>query len=401
METSTTAGENLLNSPFGTWDGLIVICATTRWDGNRLLDQHMAMELAKYAPVLYVDPAVSRVGARRNPAAAAALAEPRLRLVSPRIARLSVVAPPGHQRRLIKPLSLGVSRRRIRRAVAALGSSRVHAVIVPSLNPMFGLFGERFRVFYAKDDYVAGAALMGVSAASLRRAQLAQPHAANLIVAASPMLAEMFKAAGHESLLLPNGCDDTTLARTDEAPLPDDVTLPAPIVGFIGHLSHRIDISLLEAIAARGHSLLLVGPLQGTFDIERMTGLLQRPNVQWVGAKTYGELPSYLKLIEVGLVPYTNSEFNRASFPLKLLEYVAAGRRVVSTDLPAARWLQTEHVVIASGAEAYADAVTATLAKGRTSDAIRLMQEFASTHSWQHRGRALAAALALCPDNED
>ena len=103
----------------------------------------------------------------------------------------------------------------------------------------------------------------------------------------------------------------------------------------------------LEAVAQSGHSLLLVGPRQTTFELERINALLSLPNVQWVGPKPFESLPSYLRITTVGLTPYADSDFNRASFPLKTLEYLAAGKPVVSTDLPAARWLATDLVTIA------------------------------------------------------
>jgi len=58
--------------------------------------------------------------------------------------------------------------------------------------------------------------------------------------------------------------------------------------------------------------------------------------VRWVGPQPYGALPGYLRLMDVGVVPYRDSAFNRGSFPLKTLEYLAAGRGVVATD----RWHQ-------------------------------------------------------------
>ena len=65
----------------------------------------------------------------------------------------------------------------------------------------------------------------------------------------------------------------------------------------------------------RQGSLLLVGPRQATFEIAKLDRLLASPNVQWVGAKNFQELPSYLRVIDVGLTPYSQSDFNRASFP--------------------------------------------------------------------------------------
>lgn len=379
----------------GDWSRIVVIAATTPWDGNRFLDQHIATQLSRYIPVLYVDPPVSPVAARRNSRLAASIASPRLRLAAPGIARLTPLALPAHQRPGMKVISLALTRRAMRGALSDLGVTSVRALIVPSLNDLFGACKEELGVFYAKDDYVAGAELMRIAPVRLRRRQLAQPHAADIVVAASPVLADQFRALGHDPLLLPNGCDSDGLALTDYAATPADVTLPAPIAGFVGHLSERIDLAMLEAVAQSGHSLLIVGARQSTFELERMRQLLDRPNVQWVGAKSYDELPSYLKVIDVGLVPYTHSDFNRASFPLKLLEYLAAGRKVVSSDLPAACWLDTELITIARDPIEFADAVGRQLAQPRNEVDIAHRRAFAAQHSWESRGRSLAQALDL------
>ena len=83
--------------------------------------------------------------------------------------------------------------------------------------------------------------------------------------------------------------------------------------------------------------MLFVGPRHFTFEMERIERLLEQPNVQWVGPKPFESLPTYLRAIDVGVTPYTDTAFNRGSFPLKTLEYLAAGRGVVArTSRPSA-----------------------------------------------------------------
>ena len=94
-------------------------------------------------------------------------------------------------------------------------------------------------------------------------------------------------------------------------------------------------------------------------------------------------------------MPYTLSDFNRASFPLKTLEYLAAGRPVVATRLPAIEWLGTELVRIEDDAERFADAVDAAIAEGLGADMVAARRAFAAEHSWDARVRPLAAALDL------
>jgi teichuronic acid biosynthesis glycosyltransferase TuaH len=139
----------------------------------------------------------------------------------------------------------------------------------------------------------------------------------------------------------------------------------------------------------------LVGPKDDTFQRSRVGALLQRDNVLWVGPKPFDCLAPYLSAIDVGLVPYTPSPFNRGSFPLKTLEYLAAGLPVVSTDLPATRWLDTQLVAIESSPAEFAAAALRRAASRRDSGEIRRRQAFATLHDWPSRARQFSTVLGI------
>ena len=327
----------------GDWSDLVVIVGAVPWDGPRMLDQHLARGLTRYGPVLYVDaPTPWRPGRSRHAPqpANAPNREDGLRLVAPGLAVVTPRVPPGHQRPGMKAASLALVRRSMRLAVRSLGSPSVLAVFAMSLDRCFGACGESKKVFYASDDFTAAAELMRISARRLERDMRRQPREADLVVAASPSLATTFEDQGYETLLVPNGCDFDLFSRTDELDPALDVRVGAPVAGLMGHLSERIDARYLEAIAARGHSLLLVGPAARGGLGPDLAALARRSNVDWVGPRDFEQLPSYLRLIDVGLIPYADTPFNHASFPLKALEYLAAGRPVLSTDIDAMRWLR-------------------------------------------------------------
>jgi teichuronic acid biosynthesis glycosyltransferase TuaH len=263
---------------------------------------------------------------------------------------------------------------------------------------VFGVANERRSLYYVSDDLRAGASLLGRSARRIARIESALASNADVIIAASPQLVALWRSRGHDPLLIPNGVDAEAFSRVDQTPRASEIALSPPVAGFVGHISERIDFGLLEAISERGLSLLLVGPRQRTFGIdERLDALTRRSNVQWVGAVGFDRLPSYLRAIDVGLVPYANSAFNSASFPLKTLEYLAAGRPVVATPLPAIDWLDTDLITTAENPAEYAEAVARLARAPRTTDSIERRRTFAREHSWQERVRSLAEALDLAP----
>ncbi|MGX7678029.1 glycosyltransferase [Jatrophihabitans sp. DSM 45814] len=368
------------------WRGLIVICSGMSWDGPWMSHKHIAMQLSQHAPVLFVDPPTSVLRTAQAEGLRSTLRKPRLVQVGPQIARLTPLATPGVSRPGLRELAQLTTRRAVGRAANRLGGD-VRAVIVGSFDNLFGAAGEDLRVMYGTDDFVAGGALMDLPSDWLTKQESAQLNRANRIIAVSEGLVNRWSAMGHAVTFVPNGCDAERYVDVESAPLPDDVRLPPPIAGIVGHLSERLDIDYLEAIAGTGHSVLLVGPRQESFEPDRMTRLLARENVQWVGPKPFEAMPSYLHAMKVGLTPYANSSFNRASFPLKTLEYIAAGRPVVSTDLPASRWLATDLISIAVTPGEFAAATVKALNADETDDLVIQRREFAAQHSWQARVR--------------
>jgi teichuronic acid biosynthesis glycosyltransferase TuaH len=382
----------------GDWRGLVAFFAGTAFDDNPFPDQHVAKRLTRWAPVLYVDPPVSIVD--RQGGLSVRSPRPALRVVDDRLARLTPVVIPPKTRGPMPLVTNRILRWSAARAARALGGD-VAVAIAAMIQPVFGACGERRSVFYATDDFGSGAALMGVSQRWATQNEQAALRGADLVIAISEHLADVLHArGGARPLVIENGVDQKLFAATDDAPRPIDVHLDPPIAGFIGHLSDRIDLSMLEATADAGCSVLLVGPRQGTFDFRRIEALLARPNVQWVGAKPFESLPSYMRVIDVGLLPYADTEFNRSSFPLKVLEYLAAGRPAVSSDLPAVRQLGDE-VVVASGPDEFVRAVRAALEAPRDPRDIQRRRAVTATYSWDSVAHRIAIAIGIAGGDHD
>ena len=315
-------------------------------------------------------------------------------LVRAGVYRLLTIAPPFPERRGVDRVTRRLVQRSIRRALADMGRWPA-ALVSTSVHPRLDFISGVRRVYYATDDFGAGASLMGEQRERVERLERSRLDEADVVGAVSSLILSRWGIAEKQTFVLPNGADVERCAAADYAQTPPDVDLPGPVAGVIGQLSERIDIGLLEAVADRGVDLLLVGPRIGTWQGDRFVSLTRRPNVAWVGAKPLDDLPSYLGIIDVGLTPYVDSEFNRASYPLKTLEYLAAGCRVVSTPLPAVDSLNTDLVTTARSASAFGDAVVACARQQSSSQDVALRRRFAEQHSWSSRARAFASILRL------
>lgn len=374
------------------WDELIVLCAANGYDGIRMSDWHLARHLSRLVPVLYVDPPTSRLTPVRKPGTSGSLDSTRLRLEGPGLARLTPVVQPFPCRPGVTRITSAFARHYLRRATGRLGG-RVRAVISgwPQYS-VFGSCGEQVRIYWAKDDFVGGSALLGLNARVLDRHERRIAASADLLVASNPVVADTWRNRGLDTLLIPFGTNADAYLGIEHVSLPSDVALPGPVVGFIGRINDRTDLRLLEEIASRGRSLLLVGPKDPAFEPERFDALLRRRNVCWVGLKPSDALPNYLRMMDVGIVPYRDSRFNRGSFPLKTLEYLAAGLAVVASDLPAIRWLATDLICVAEPAT-FADQVDRQLGLPRTAAMLARRQAFAALHSWARRAADMHEAV--------
>lgn len=373
----------------GEWDGLIILCAANDMDRTKVADWHLAQHLSRLAPVLYVDPVRSVLRAT--------WAEPRLRVLRPGLARLTPVAQPLPGRRGMTPASSVLARRALRRAVRALGIIPRAVISAWPLFPVLRCCNELVSVYWVQDDYAGGARLLGISRRLIEAREPLAAAGAGLVIAANPVVAAQWRKRGHNPELITFGVDAAAYTGTDEAPLPRDVSLPGPAAGFVGRLNARTDLRLLEAVADRGCPVLITGPLDPAFEPRRMREFLRRPGVKWTGERPFAELPGYMRMIGAGMVPYrTDNAFNRGSFPLKTLEYLAAGRPVVATDLPAVRWLNTDLITVTRDPAGFAAAVASALKTGPTQVAER--RAFAARHSWERRaGEFLEAIMRASP----
>jgi teichuronic acid biosynthesis glycosyltransferase TuaH len=374
---------------------LIVWSAGVSWAAPAGTDRHMAAALEKYADILWVDPPLSpisrhkyRYGASRSP-----LAE--VSRVSDSILRLSTRTVPLQSRGMLRDVTWTLVRAQVRHALAKIGRNP-NAIIASHLGNirLQQMQMQSKYVLYGTDDFVGGAALMGVSMKRAAAEEHTQLQRADSVIAISSPLIERWRGLGFKGPmeLIPNGVDADGYLALDEM-APADVGLERPIAGLIGHLSERIDIGLLESVLRAGCSLLLVGPYDSRWEPERFKALLANPRVHWTGPVQFTELSRYLKVIDVGITPYTDTQFNRASFPLKTLEYLAAGKPAVSTNLPAVRWLGSDLITVASG-DGFGE-VARALTLDSSADSVSRRKKFAAKHSWERRAEQFADFIGL------
>jgi glycosyltransferase involved in cell wall biosynthesis len=111
--------------------------------------------------------------------------------------------------------------------------------------------------------------------------------------------------------------------------------------------------------------------------------------VRWLGHTPYEELPRRVAAFDVAVIPYLANAYTRSCFPLKLYEYLAAGKPVVASGLPELDGMAPD-VVLADGVERFERAVEQAL-ELRTDDDRGRRMALAAGNTWEGRaGRLLA-----------
>lgn len=220
--------------------------------------------------------------------------------------------------------------------------------------------------------------------AALADADVVAPSAVDL-------LAEV-KEARPDAVLVPNGVDYEHFEGSGEAPEDMRPLLDGrPVVGYYGALAEWFDYDLLEEVARRlpEHHFVLIGPdYDGT---AARSAAFHLPNVHWLGPRPYATLPDYLACFDVATVPFKVNEVTHAVSPLKLFEYMAGGKPVVTPPLrECARY---RVVQIGDGPEGFAEQVVRAVSLGKDPEHIALLRRTARANTWEARVRTILEAV--------
>jgi UDP-galactopyranose mutase len=174
----------------------------------------------------------------------------------------------------------------------------------------------------------------GAPAVLIEREALLFKHA-DIVFTGGHSLYEHKRAQFHHRNIhaFPSSVDASHFAQAREplADPADQAEIPHPRVGFFGVIDERMDLDLLSELADQCPELQLVmiGPVAKIAP----DSLPRRPNLHWLGGKSYRELPAYLAGWEVAMLPFARNAATRFISPTKTPEYLAAGKSVVSTSI--------------------------------------------------------------------
>ena len=222
----------------------------------------------------------------------------------------------------------------------ALGAPTDAIAWVPTVAPV--LFGREGRVrFDALDNWLIHPTLRR-HAAEAEAAYASIVPRADRVFASGPASARVLSRWRPDVTLLPNGVDPEAF----DGPVQRPADLPAPpIVGYAGKLAARIDEELVAAVARElpDVQFVFVGPVLDAGAIREMR---KQSNVHVLGDRRYLDLPAYLRSFDVAWIPHRVGAGETGGDPIKLYEYWAAARQVVSTRIDGSEaWTEQARLV--------------------------------------------------------
>jgi glycosyltransferase involved in cell wall biosynthesis len=386
-----------------TLTGRDIVCVGfSDWHTDLLTNQqHLLVRAARENRILFVE----SLGLRRPQ-----LAARDLRRIGRRLTRameplrvvdgvhvLSPLVAPLHTNEAVRRLNAVLLTRYVRFAAKRLGMQNpVLWSFVPQAEAVIDALAPSQILYYIDDDHAAKA---GIDADSFLAAERRFASRSDVVLASAPELVTRMRTLNPNVHYAPNVADTALFARALE-PGPVDPAvdaLPGPRIVFVGAiLAAKIDLELVVELARLRPQWTFafvgpVGPGDPRTDVQALNGLA---NVHMLGYRPYEQLPDVLRGADAAIVPYLLEGEMRSVFPMKIYEYLAAGRPVVST--PMYTLGEVPDVLKAATAQEFAARLDEAIAQD-TPEARAGRSQRAQAHSWESRLQQIADALDGAP----
>jgi glycosyltransferase involved in cell wall biosynthesis len=219
----------------------------------------------------------------------------------------------------------------------------------------------------------------------------------DLVLAPSRTLFEEIKGVSRNCLLIPNSGDFEHFYTKGKSFKPLLRHLKRPILGYYGAISDWFDSELVGWLAASHPewNFVLIGSTYGA-DLRPFDGL---DNIHLLGEKKYQDLPAYLNQFDICIIPFKKTPLTEVTNPVKLYEFLSAGKPVVATCLKELMHYK-DYVDLASTEEEWLWAVNRALSEAKTEMLFEKRTAFARQNTWVMRGSQLHAAITALFENE-
>jgi teichuronic acid biosynthesis glycosyltransferase TuaH len=217
----------------------------------------------------------------------------------------------------------------------------------------------------------------------------------DLVICTSRMLFEEKSKQNPNTYFIPNAADIVHSTKALDNGLTINYRLDEikrPIIGYAGSIERRLNYELISELIQTNPDINFVfaGPLMPEFVPE---WFMNTPNLHYIGRLPFEDMPGLIKGFDIAIIPFKKDEVSRTIFPLKLFEYLGAGKPVIATDFNPDLEEFTHGVVsFCPDAPSFTKAIESIL----KSDDPQLKQariNVAKENTWEKRGEEIAELL--------
>lgn len=220
----------------------------------------------------------------------------------------------------------------------------------------------------------------------------------NVVITSSPQNLEYFSSINPNCYFLENAIDEMFIKSPSNMPCRNGGARPR--LGYVGWITQRTDLNLLAFIAKErpGYDIIIVGPHENVINMEEF-GLTQLKNVYIENAIPYNIVPEFLTTIDVCLIPHRDTLYSRSMNPLKIFQYLASGRPIVSTPIAGVgRW--DGMISVAENYREFVDKIDDVIRNDSQTDSLRRIGAV-SLETWEIRVGQIHDILAKHIQNTD
>ncbi|OXA88999.1 glycosyltransferase [Flavobacterium hercynium] len=205
---------------------------------------------------------------------------------------------------------------------------------------------------------------------------------ADIVFTGGKSLYESKKQDHSNVYCFPSSVDESHFAQAlNGIEIPADIAnLQAPVVGYFGVIDERIDLKLLHETALKLPKVyfVMIGPLAKIDESD----LPKEENIHYLGMKSYTELPHYLKGFDIAMMPFAINDATKFISPTKTLEYMAAGKPIISTKIKDVVRDYSNCVKLVETADEFCDAITLLFDKRSASSTAGKYTDILKNTSW-------------------
>jgi GT2 family glycosyltransferase len=226
------------------------------------------------------------------------------------------------------------------------------------------------------------------NASSILAAETDLIEGADLVIASSAWLRDELSSRNEKVALIRNGTDHEHFRTAPAAVFRDEQG--RQVIGYYGAIAEWFDTGLVRRVAQDHPEALVL--LIGSDTAGAALSLGDLPNVHFTGEVAYRDLPYWVHGFDLCLLPFRVLPLTLATNPVKVYEYLSAGKPVVAVDLPEMGQFDAI-VTVAADPSAFSAAVGRVLAGPRDPAAMAARQNFAAEQTWDHRASAFDRAI--------